>query len=468
MSSINSELRPPIYQLGPDFYDEVIPAQFPKQILRYLNSKTALDHPLKKISHENFWNFKPLENNIQKPLALKYHGHQFRHYNPDIGDGRGFLYAQFKHDNEWFDLGTKGSGLTPYSRKGDGRLTLKGAVREALATEMLKFYGTFCSETVCIFETGENLIRHDEPSPTRSAVLTRMTRGHIRIGTFQRLAYTNQIDQIKKLTVYVLDNYYSDQLKKINSEKNHAEILFQCVSERLAEQAAQLMTAGFVHGVLNSDNINITGEIFDFGPYRFMPNYDPNFTAAYFDHSGLYSFGRQPESLLWNLAQLGLCLEKAYPDFSSKSELDTFEKLFHEKFQKSFQNKLNIQLKNAFESEKAILLFYKSLTDNSIGYELAFYSLHSAQKITNPVYKNPTVVKFLNNPDIQELKKLLDTGSTINESIQASDYFKLEHPETLLIDEIEHIWKQIAENDDWSLFNQKLQSIQKFKNLYKL
>ncbi len=468
MSSITLDLKPPIYELGPDFYDEVIPAPFPQQILRYLNSKASSDHPLKKIPHENFWNFKPLEKNIENPLALKYHGHQFRHYNPDIGDGRGFLYAQFKHNNEWFDLGTKGSGQTPYSRKGDGRLTLKGAVREALATEMLKFYGTFCSETVCIYETGENLIRHDEPSPTRSAVLTRMTRGHIRIGTFQRLAYINQIDQIKKLTVYVLENYYPDQLKKINSEKNHAEILFQCVSERLAEQAAQLMTAGFVHGVLNSDNINITGEIFDFGPYRFLPTYDPDFTAAYFDHSGLYSFGRQPESLLWNLAQLGLCLEKAYPDFSSKHDLDNFEKLFHEKFKKSFQNKLNIQLKTTLETETAVQLFYKGLSDISIGYELAFYGLHSAQKSTNPVFKNSLVIQFLNHPDIQELKKLLDAGSVINESIQSSDYFKLEKPETLLIEEIEQIWNQIAENDDWSLFNQKLQSIQKFKNLYQL
>ncbi len=468
-----SSITPPIYQLGPDFYDEVTPAQFPKKILRYLNSKAAdvnshIDHPLKKIPHENFWNFNPLENNIQKPLALRYHGHQFRHYNPDLGDGRGFLYAQFQYKNEWFDLGTKGSGQTPYSRQGDGRLTLKGAVREALATEMLNFYGLFCSETACIYETGENLSRNDEPSPTRSAVLTRLTRGHIRIGTFQRLAYLNQIDQIKKLTVYVLENYYPDSLKNLNSEHDQVHRLFKSVSQRLAEQAAQLMVSGFVHGVLNSDNINITGEIFDFGPYRFLPKYDPNFTAAYFDHSGLYSYGRQPETLLWNLAQLGLSLEKAYPDFKMQPYIDSFEELFHQEFKKSFQNKLNIRFNHENDGEKAVYLFYKTLSEFSIGYELAFFSLHTAQTYANPVFKDPAVITFLNHPDIQELKKIIENGSVLNESLLPNDYFKFEKPETLLIDEIEMIWKPITENDDWSLFEQKLQSLRKFKNLYKL
>ena len=107
---------------------------------------------------------------------------------PTLAIGRGFLFAQLKFGQQWYDLGTKGSGQTPYSRSGDGRLTLKGAVREALATEMLESLGVKTSRTLCFFETGENLTRNDEPSPTRSAVLTRFSLGHIRIGTFQRLA----------------------------------------------------------------------------------------------------------------------------------------------------------------------------------------------------------------------------------------------------------------------------------------
>ena len=121
-----------------------------------------------------FWSVRtPLRRGTTSPLALRYHGHQFQHYNPDLGDGRGFLFAQLYDlsDGRLLDLGTKGSGTTPYSRSGDGRLTLKGAVREALATAFLRALGVNTSKTLSIVETGEQLFRGDEPSPTRSAVL---------------------------------------------------------------------------------------------------------------------------------------------------------------------------------------------------------------------------------------------------------------------------------------------------------
>src|SRR5690606_19132224 len=118
------------------------------------------------ISH--FGGFRPLPDNLERPLALRYHGHQFRVYNPEIGDGRGFLFAQIRDGaGRLLDLGTKGSGVTPYSRQGDGRLTLKGAVREVLATEMLEALGVYTSKTFSVVETGEQLWRGDEPSPTR-------------------------------------------------------------------------------------------------------------------------------------------------------------------------------------------------------------------------------------------------------------------------------------------------------------
>src|SRR5271170_7670008 len=133
--------------------------------------------------------FEPLPGNLEKPLALRYHGHQFDVYNPALGDGRGFLFAQLQDDaGRLLDLGTKGSGQTPWSRGGDGRLTLKGGVREVLATEMLEALGVYTSKSFSLFETGEKLTRGDEPSPTRSSVLVRLGHSHIRIGTFQRLA----------------------------------------------------------------------------------------------------------------------------------------------------------------------------------------------------------------------------------------------------------------------------------------
>src|SRR5205814_7444398 len=146
------------------------------------------------------------------PLAMRYHGHQFRTYNPDLGDGRGFLYAQMREvgADRLLDLGTKGSGRTPWSRGGDGRLTLKGGVREVLATAMLEALGVPTSRSFSLIETGEPLERGDEPSPTRSAVLVRLSHGHIRFGRFQRHAFFERPDRITALVDHVVETYYPE------------------------------------------------------------------------------------------------------------------------------------------------------------------------------------------------------------------------------------------------------------------
>ena len=169
--------------------------------LRYRNDDAASSIGLEKLNDRSwvshFGEFEPFPGGFDKPLALCYHGHQFGHYNSELGDGRGFLFAQFYDNaNRLMDLGTKGSGTTPFSRSGDGRLTLKGAVREILATEMLEALGVQTSRTLSVIETGESLQRQDEPSPTRSAVLVRLSHGHIRIGSFQRLFYNDDADGI--------------------------------------------------------------------------------------------------------------------------------------------------------------------------------------------------------------------------------------------------------------------------------
>ena len=256
----------------------------------------------------HFCRFEPLPDNLPEPLALRYHGHQFRVYNPDIGDGRGFTFAQLRDERgRLLDLGTKGSGQTPYSRHADGRLTLKGGMREVLATEMLEALGVNTSKSFALFETGEALERGDEPSPTRSAVLTRLSHGHIRIGTFQRLAFFGQVDNLKTLDALLP----RESLRRAAGRRRWRKCACGCSTwsaAATATLAASYLAAGFVHGVLNSDNINITGESFDYGPWRFTPDWDPEFTAAYFDHHGLYAFGRQPEAIHWDLAQLAGCL----------------------------------------------------------------------------------------------------------------------------------------------------------------
>ncbi len=171
---------------------------------------------------------------------------------------------------------------------------------------MLEALGVNTSKSFALFETGEALERGDEPSPTRSAVLTRLSHGHIRIGTFQRLAFFGRPTSINRLVRYCLGTLYSEE-PKVDARKTRFSSSISS-SAATAQLAASYLAAGFVHGVLNSDNINITGESFDYGPWRFTPDWDPEFTAAYFDHYGLYAFGRQPEAIHWDLAQLAGCL----------------------------------------------------------------------------------------------------------------------------------------------------------------
>lgn len=463
---------PEILSLGYDFYDPVKPAQFPMTKPRYLNksaaAKLGLDHLqsdadwIQKCALFELWN-----ENLNECLALRYHGHQFRHYNPDLGDGRGFLYAQFRGlDGRLYDLGTKGSGQTPYSRAGDGRLTLKGAFREALATEMLESLGVNTSKTFCFFETGESLDRNDEPSPTRSAVLTRMSHGHIRIGTFQRLAYLKQPENIKKLTQYCLDKYYPEVFNSSEStdELHLAEKFLSSVTGRLACLTAEYMMSGFVHGVLNSDNINISGESFDYGPYRFLPQYDPNFTAAYFDQQGLYSYGRQPMAIFWNLNQFASSLMLAYPGLEPQKQIESFGDLFSNEVLKILLKRLNLKSKNSNEDQLLLKLFFQFLEKTPEAFfEQTFFDLHSfdySRCQRSPQKDLYTSVSFT------ELGSCLEKFEIADPEIANRSYFQSDRPCTLLIDEIESLWKLIAENDDWSGFESKLKQIRAFRGIY--
>src|SRR5690606_4521926 len=168
------------------------------------------------------------------------------------------------------------------------RLTLKGGVREVLAAEMLEALGVPTSRAFSLIETGEALERGDEPSPTRSAVLVRLSHSHIRFGTFQRAAYFGRADLVEALVEHARALYHP------HVAAGDGPGLLREVVAASARLTARWIAAGFVHGVLNTDNLNVTGESFDYGPWRFLPHYEPGFTAAYFDQFGLYAFARQP------------------------------------------------------------------------------------------------------------------------------------------------------------------------------
>ncbi|HXH00303.1 MAG TPA: YdiU family protein [Sphingomicrobium sp.] len=435
--------NPPILDLGDEFYDVVAPADFPAAIPRFVNQRWAERVGLAEVAWERrFARFEPLPGNLQHPLALRYHGHQFRHYNPDLGDGRGFLFAQVRGgDGRLLDLGTKGSGQTPWSRRGDGRLTMKGGVREVLATEMLEALGVNTSKSFALFETGEALDRGDEPSPTRSAVLTRLNHGHIRIGTFQRLAFYENAEGLKRLTRYSLQHLF-------NEPGDDPLRLFDLVCTATATLAASYIAAGFVHGVLNSDNINITGESFDYGPWRFAPEWDENFTAAYFDHAGLYAFGRQPEAIQWDVAQLAGCLALIGEAPALSELLAEWPARFESALIERLLARLGVESTGDTANRAIISALLTALRSREVGIDCLFFDWRGGREAADEMYRVPA---------FEPLRSAL-AG---RERPLSHPYWNDPAPCSMLIEEVEAIWAAIAERDDWSLFEAKIVAVRR-------
>ena len=450
-----------ILGLGDGFYDPVEPARFPQTILRFRNQRWASRVGLGDLDDAawlaHFGRFEPLPGSLPQPLALRYHGHQFRAYNPDIGDGRGFLFAQLREAggggggrSRLLDLGTKGSGQTPWSRFGDGRLTLKGGVREVLATEMLEALGADTSKSFSLIETGESLERHDEPSPTRGAVLVRLSHGHIRIGSFQRLATIGDADGLRRLTNYCLANLLDDR----PGNEDAAARLLDHVVQGTARLAASYMAAGFVHGVLNSDNINITAESFDYGPWRFAPTMDPSFTAAYFDHRGLYAYGRQAQAIHWDVVQLALALRTIAEADALAPAMDRFPEQYEEALIAALLGRLGVRRRAAVEDLALVGAIEQALAPGSVGIDRFFFDWRGGRRRgpspADDDYAEPAFEAF-----VAQIRAYAPAAST------AHPYWSDPEPCAMLIDEMEAIWAPIAAADDWSAFHAKIDAIRR-------
>ena len=447
-------------QLGPAFYDVVTPARFPQYILRYRNQRAAVQIGLQDLSDEqfidHFGRFMPLQGSLPEPLALRYHGHQFGTYNTELGDGRGFLFAQYKDQQtgHLLDLGTKGSGQTPYARAADGRLTLKGGVREVLATEFLTALNVPTSQSFSLIETGEALERHDEPSPTRSSVLVRLLHSHIRIGSFQRLAYLRQTENLEKLLRHTVRHYYPELDPGLAYEKLILSFLPE-FAERVSDMVAGWMVAGFVHGVLNTDNFNITGESFDYGPWRFLPHFDPGFTAAYFDQTGRYAYGRQPSATLWALCRLADCFVPIVDPEVLAETLSGFYSSMERNLARRLLWRLGVEGNDDDASQLSALVF-QAAKASQIGWDRLFHELYGGQKLdkfADPAWRDSDeLVKLANYASLLSPRQ----SKTAVQAMRAAPLISLE------IGVVERIWAPIAASDDWSEFTQSLQDIRAF------
>jgi serine/tyrosine/threonine adenylyltransferase len=455
MSSAPFRPEKAILELDGRFHSPVKPASFPQHVVRWRNQRWAEAVGLGALSDaawvEHFGKFVSLEGSLEQPLALAYHGHQFQVYNPEIGDGRGFLFAQLRDGaGRLLDLGTKGSGRTPWSRTGDGRLTLKGGVREILAAGMLEALGVYTSKAFSLIETGEQLARNDEPSPTRSSVLVRLSHSHMRFGVFQRAAYQGDADAIAKLIEYCIRHFYPEA-GGADIASSAVGLLAQTVTAT-ADLCASWMAAGFVHGVLNTDNMVVTGESFDYGPWRFLPYSDPSFTAAYFDQQGLYAFGRQPATGLWNLGQFATCLTLVAGVEPLEKALETFEAAYRGAFRRRMMAVLGLDALDEAADLALLRALFGWMGETRAPWPQVFFDWFCGSASEVRAAASP-IAGLYRAPAFELVRRALLDHAPARPGRLQHPYFAGEHPVSLLIEEVEALWDAIAEGDDWGLFH---------------
>jgi uncharacterized protein YdiU (UPF0061 family) len=462
--------EPAFESLGGEYYDMVEAAEFPRHILRFRNDDLlpVMGLEPKQVRDGDFIAAFGHFRGRYPLLAMRYHGYQFGQYNPALGDGRGFLYGQFRgRDGHLYDLGTKGSGITPYSRGGDGRLTLKGGVREVLAAEQLQVMGVTTSRCLSLIETGESLWRGDEPSPTRSSVMVRMQRSHIRFGTFERLHHLKCPELIAPLLDHVIQHYYPHLA---GAEDRYARFYAELV-ERVALLAAQWMAAGFCHAVLNTDNMAITGESFDYGPYAFMERFNPRFTAAYFDYSSRYCYGNQPGICQWNLAKLQIPLSAVMDLADMEAGLARFDDHYYHAYRQYMLPKLGFATLASEQTEELLKLTLQFLQTSQIGYHDFFYLLRqqfsptwreSPEQILAEVVA-PAADALSSSFKLwrQAYHRALNAVSP-GEMEQVAKRMGQNNPDLVIVrPEIEAAWEAIATEDNWQPFYDLLRRIRK-------
>ncbi|MEQ9669301.1 protein adenylyltransferase SelO [Coleofasciculus sp. G2-EDA-02] len=469
---LSLEYERALESLGYDYFDEVAAAEFPCHSLRFRNDQLLpiLGLDPQRVADSDFIQAFGKFVGIRPFLALRYHGYQFGEYNPRLGDGRGFLYGQVRGtDGELYDFGTKGSGTTPYSRGADGRLTLKGGVREVLAAEALHSLGVRTSRCLSLIETGEQLWRGDEPSPTRSSVMVRMSRSHIRFGTFERLRYFKRRDLIKTLLDHVINCYYTHLLQQKDRVEQYRQFYAELV-KRVAELVAQWMAAGFCHAVLNTDNMSITGESFDYGPYAFIPTYNPVFTAAYFDYYGRYCYGNQPSICRLNLEMLQQPLAMVIPVADMEAGLTAYDEHYHQAYRQLMLNKLGFEQVNKPQGDELLKRTIELLKETQVGYHAFFTELtqqfhptwrDDASQIFHQASFCQSAEQELSLANWRELYQHILQDLSTDDLEKMTERLQEKNPKTALLRPvIEEVWAAIDREDNWQPFDELVRSLQ--------
>jgi len=343
MNKVNWNFDNTYFNLSNTFKENInpVPVKNPKLVLFNNELASSLNLDFSKIDNKELskifsGNLLPKGSNS---IAQAYAGHQFGHFTM-LGDGRAVLIGEHTNkSNKKYDIQFKGSGKTAFSRNGDGRAALGPMLREYIISEAMNALNIPSTRSLAVVKTGENIIREKD---LPGAVLTRVASSHIRVGTFQYIAARQKKDELKTLFNYTIERHYPE----LNNSKNKALDLLNFLIDRQCDLVVNWMRVGFIHGVMNTDNMTISGETIDYGPCAFMDAYDPKTVFSSIDQTGRYAYCNQPVITKWNLARFAECLIPLIDKDQDKAInlateiINSFEKKYEEKWLNMMRNKL--------------------------------------------------------------------------------------------------------------------------------
>ena len=360
-------------ELPENFYARVAPAGAPAPELLAWNDELAAQLGLSALKADREKLVQIFAGNEllpgAEPIALAYAGHQFGNFVPQLGDGRALLLGELLDtDGQRFDVQLKGSGQTPYSRRGDGRAALGPVIREYLVSEAMYRMGVPTTRALAAVRTGEWVVR-DGRLP--GGVLTRVAASHIRVGTFEYFAARRDQAALQTLTDYAIKRHYPEAAEA----DSPAVAFFGKVVEAQARLVAQWMGLGFIHGVMNTDNTSISGETIDYGPCAFMDEFDYHKVFSSIDQMGRYAYGRQGSIAHWNLARLAECLMLlGDPQALFEEQLALFQPMFEDEFARRLAAKLGLESVQKGD-EELITAWLQVMQDGELDYTLSFRQL---------------------------------------------------------------------------------------------
>ena len=409
MNKINWNFNNTYFNLSKSFKEDInpIPVKNPELILlnKELASKLNLDFSkVSKKELSNIFSGNSLPNGSNS-IAQAYAGHQFGHFTM-LGDGRAILLGEhISKSNKKYDIQFKGSGKTSFSRNGDGRAALGPMLREYIISESMNSLNIPTTRSLAVVKTGEKVNRE---KTLQGAILTRVASSHIRVGTFQYIAATQNIDDLETLVEYTINRHYPE----IKSSKTKALDLLNLVMEKQCQLVVDWMRVGFIHGVMNTDNMAISGETIDYGPCAFMDHYDPKTVFSSIDKFGRYAFSNQPPITKWNLARFAECLiplidKNENTSIKIASEIiDNFQNIYEEKWLNMMRDKLGL-FGEDMNDKKLINDLLKLMEKNKSDYTNTFYNL---MDIKNNIYKDKNFIIWINN-----WKKRINSNKTSNQ-----------------------------------------------------